>query len=160
MRTYEEVVRRVEHLSKEDNPADMLGTEFGDLVVLLRFKDAKPYLRPGVSQTEWQASNPNESKAAAEAYIPFAIGKALNHRGLSAIRSVAHLSAWVWLNCTDEEFERWEKAPYEQYGMPKIKLACELLGFPGTWQAQASETAERMADGQPCEPNCESGCGR
>lgn len=161
MRTYEEVVARVKKLSTEDNnPADMMGTEFGDLVILLKWKDARPYLRPDAKQTEWQASNPTESRDTAKGYIPFAIDKSLSHRGLSAMRSVAHMSAWVWLNCNDEQVAEFERMPYEQYGMPKIKKAAELLGFSSIWASHASEAAERMADGKTCHDNCEEGCGR
>lgn len=88
--------------------------------------------------------------------LPFALGKILNHRGISASRSVDQLTEYAWLLGRDDVVQAMQDAAYPQYGAPKVKAFGEGLGleWPGT------EPMRRMADGLPCSDDCWQGCGR
>lgn len=88
-------------------------------------------------------------------YMPFAWEKALGHRGISACRSVAKMSAWLWLlgdddlvaMCEDEE-------QYPKYGAPILQAICGKYDIP----LPDNEAVGRMAMGLPCRDGCASGC--
>ena len=88
-------------------------------------------------------------------YMAFALGKAEDHRGLSAGRSVDKLRAWAWVLCDDDRFREGQQ-PYRNYGVPILKAMCEHYGFdfPQHGPLQA------MAQGLPCRPDCNEGCSR
>lgn len=65
---------------------------------------------------------------AAVDYLKFAFGKAENHRGLSASRSVDRIGEYLWLLGLDTD--AFEAAEYAQYGVPKLKVAADRLGVP------------------------------
>lgn len=122
----------------------------------LPFLDAAAVAKAGeeVVKTKWTV-RPNTRESILEEmkdYMEFAWDKALNHRGLSANRSVDKMKAWCWLLSEDEKID-WEN--YAQYGAPILKQICELYGFP----MPDGSDAQNMAAGSPCEVGCNRGCG-
>ena len=59
--------------------------------------------------------------------MAFAWGKANGRRGLSAGRSLAHYSAWLWLVGNEELAEEIRK--YQFHGKPQLIKICEFLGL-------------------------------
>lgn len=89
-------------------------------------------------------------------YMEFAWGKVEDHRGISASRSVEKMTAWLWLLKDDETRAFAENGSnYAQYGAPILKKICEVYGFP----IPNNSIIERMAQGKPCEDDCDMGCG-
>jgi hypothetical protein len=165
-RTQDEIVARI-HEVKE---ADIFGTQVGDLLSALDFEHAKEFLKAEATEAEW-SSDPaypltdEQLRDNAKAYLAFAVGKATGHRGLSASRSVDHYRAWVWL-LEPELFEGFEATPYEQYGVPQLKAAANILDFTDEWDKLVADGLMHddrslilMAEGKPCEPGCMEGCG-
>jgi hypothetical protein len=106
--------------------------------------------------TEWNPLSGADLEASAQSYLDFAIGKILDHRGISASRSVDKLAEHAWLLGRDDVVKAMDEADYENYGAPKVKAFADGMGW--TWP-ESPELA-RMAVGLPCEPGCEGGCGR
>jgi hypothetical protein len=98
---------------------------------------------------------PDDTEPAARGYLDFAIGKILNHRGISAARSVDKLGEYAWLLGRDDVVSAMDAAGYEQYGAPKVKAFAEGMG----WEWPDDRELVRMADGLPCRDGCEGGCG-
>lgn len=147
-RTVNEIRERIEEVAKRD----LFGTERNRLIYALPFDDARDYLVQGASQERFEegAQSPEDG---IRGYLPFAIGKAEDHRGLSAGRSVSHMQGMVWL-MGDEAYSKIDWDQYPQYGVPILKQCAELVGFP--WPEKAS--LKRMAAGRPCEEGCQEGC--
>jgi len=121
MKTQEEIVERLKE------PGDMFGFGPGVLIGYLEYEHAKPYLKEGVTTEEWKPDTLTR-EAVLETmrdYMEFAWGKAQNHRGLSASRSVIKFEAWVWL-LGDSPIE----AEYAQYGCPTLAAICARYDFP------------------------------
>jgi hypothetical protein len=139
----------------------------------LPWEQAKPFLRDEyvakveAGEEEHKQLTPDHATVLAEMkdYMPFALGKAANHRGLSANRSISKMVAWLWLLGDDElrgQIER-EEIGYTNYGAPILKAICEKYDFPialedNDW-APDKTAFLRMAEGKPCEPGCIGGCG-
>lgn len=152
MRTPAEIVARIEAIGPLD---DLFGAQRYDLVCSMPYEHAKPYLRDEVT-AETYVQDP-DPRASALAYIPFAIGKATDHRGLSASRSIDHLKAWAWL-LGDDVLAAVEAADFENYGAPKIRAFLEAIDALDHWPAD-DEALNRMARGEKCAEDCWEGCG-
>lgn len=138
---------------------DFLGTYAGDLITRLSFAKAKPYLKPEAKEAEWEVRPRDRESVIAEMreYMDFAWEKALGHRGISAGRSIDHFKAWLWLLGDDETKAFLDgDENYSQYGVPCLKKVCDVYGF----KMPDDEAAKNMAEGRPCHPDCEEGCGR
>ncbi len=87
-------------------------------------------------------------------YLDFAFGKAINHRGISASRSIQKLSTWAWILDLDDlvAFAEDDKN-YPQYGVPILKK------FAEHFEIEMPEAILDWPDGKPCVPNCDEGCG-
>lgn len=154
MRTQEEIVVRL----TSDRPDDWGGFGTQVLVQALDWDHAKAFLKEGVTEAEWgeippTATDETVTTAAAE-YMRFAWGKAEDHRGLSASRSITKLTEYVWLLGRDDVLEAVEEADYAQYGCPKLAVMCRMLG----WAVPADPATQRMIEGRPCEVGCMEGC--
>ncbi len=154
MRTQAEIATRCEGAK-----SDMFGFALGVLVNYLDFEHARPFLKPEATADDWRAAGCPKSPDAIEPdlreYMEFAWGKALDHRGLSASRSIDKLAEWIWLMCRDDVSAAFELAEYPQYGVPKLHIACTMLGLP----IPDNDAIKRMAEGESCEPGCRNGCG-
>ena len=134
-----------------------------DLIERLPFDVAKQFLTEDAladAENDWREKpTPNTREAILERmrdYMPFALGKAEDHRGLSANRSIEHYHNWLWLLGDDKTLAFAEDDDnYPQYGVPILKHVCEVYGF----QFPENACLARMADGEPCDPDCDDGCG-
>lgn len=154
-RTQDQIVTRMREVVAD---GDMLGFRREVLLEALDYEHARPYLKPETTEQAWAESvgeTPLADRAAR--YLDFAVGKILDHRGISAGRSVEKLTEYAWLLGRDDVVTAMNRADYAQYGAPKVKAFAVGLALP--WP-DADTELERMADGDPCEPGCESGCGR
>ncbi len=88
-------------------------------------------------------------------YMEFAIGKAEDHRGISAERSVIKMNSFLWMLDAPDRREIMD-TNYPQYGAPILKEICERY-FPDKFTF--STEFLNMAGGKPCDPGCEMGCG-
>lgn len=152
MRTLEEVTKRF------TESKSMFGFDREVLMDYLTYEQLKPHLKAEVKPEEVVAqpiTREGVMKALAE-YLVFAWGKAGDHRGISASRSVEKLETWVWLLGDDKLLADFKAAGYSNYGCPKLKLLSERLELP----MPADAALANMAAGEPCRPDCESGCGR
>lgn len=129
-RSAEEIKARIEVVSQH-----LFDFQTGDLIPYLDFPEAQPFLNKDTTRQEFdQIRQPYIDKGPigeALEYLPFAWEKANNCRGLSAMRSLDHLKAWLWLAGynVDDDFDM----RYEFYGKPCLITASELVGFD--WRA-------------------------
>lgn len=148
MRTQEEIVAKIE------SSKSFFGFDKEVYIYALDYEHAKAYLKPEVTKEEWESGleeeGPIEKRMAS--YMEFAIGKALDHRGISANRSVEKLNAYSWLLGEDE----WIEDPYAMYGVPILKTLAERHGL--NWPTD-DERLNNMAEGRNCTPDCPEGCG-
>jgi len=70
-------------------------------------------------------------EVAIRGYMEFAWDKANNRRGISAMRSLAHMSAWLWIDGKDELALSINE--YNYYGKPQLVEICEVYGID--WKA-------------------------
>ena len=156
-RTEDEILEHVEHVKD----LDFFAVRRCDLWSALPWQTARtrvPILS-AIPRKEWEAPDSfiADDDVLVERiidYIPFAVDKAENHRGLSANRSVDHFKAWVWLMGDDA----WRAIPWEnypQYGAPILAAVADLVGYE--WNR--SEAFINMAAGKACRPGCVEGCG-
>jgi len=125
MRTQEEIVTRIEE-RKED---DMLGFEWTEYLNYLDYEHVKQFLKPDTKKKDW-TWGPRKSpspKSVMVDYMPFAWEKANNFRGISAMRSLSHYTAWLWLDGADELAS--SLGQYEFYGKPHLCTICKYLGL-------------------------------
>lgn len=155
MRTVEEIASYYEARRQDD----FLGFEAEVLLPFLPYDLAKPWLKPDSSPEKWGKQKSLTEEGVLETmrdYMAFAWGKALNHRGISASRSVTKMASWLWL-LGDDEIVAFchDEANYENYGAPVLKAICDKYRFP----IPDDECALQMAQGLPCYPGCDMGCG-
>ena len=158
MRTQQEII---DHFKSDDS---MFG--FGKDVLLehLQYDAAKEFLKEDFTSKPdaeelWNADRqePNRGNVleAMRSYMEFAWGKVVDHRGISANRSVDNMLAWLWLLNDDAITEKVEAAGYEQYGAPKLAVVCEAYDI----DIPIDEGLQNMIAGKFCEPGCGEGCG-
>jgi hypothetical protein len=159
MRSVEEIKAKI----AADDPEDLFGVKVTHLLSALSYPDAAStgVLNPKVLPEEWDEKfhEPDPVRRLAE-YLPFAMEKASNHRGLSAGRSVQHVEILTWLAGTDDDVEALKEEQYEQYGVPKLFWAANRFGLMQVWEDNADAQLDRMASGEPCSAGCDEGCGR
>ena len=123
MKTQDEIVKRIETVKADD----FLGFQVNCLIPYLDFTHAKPYLKPTVTEDQWKIESRTPAENIKE-YMPFAWDKANNCRGISASRSIDHMTAWLWLDGKDELLPRME-SDYEFYGKPCLVIVCQEYGI-------------------------------
>lgn len=145
MRTIDQLRARIAIVKDED----FFGFGLGDLLIY----DADA-LKPEERDKAWPLENAAElSLKELVSYLPFAFDKAINHRGLSAGRSICHITSWLWLMERDDLLTFAEDdANYRNYGMPILKRMAREFGIP------VPQRAEEWIDGRACRPDCEAGC--
>lgn len=155
MRTAEEIVRRVEHVREDD----LLGFRREVLLSYVPYDAAVravPAIAERITPEEWEPESPDSLEEHARRYLGFAIEKILDHRGISATRSVEKLTEYAWLLGRDVVVTAMGEAPYAWYGAPIVKVFATMLGWP--WPD--NPRLERMANGWLCRLYCDEGCGR
>lgn len=124
----------------------------------LDYEHVRTHLTEGTTADQWAESqdDPAQARDDAAAYLEFAFGKARDHRGLSAVRSVHKLSAWAWLLGDDDLAAAMrDDDHYPQYGVPALMLFAKRFDLP----VPDDPALQRMAKGEPCTPDCAEGCG-
>jgi hypothetical protein len=170
VRTQDELVKYI-----EENKGGLFSFHADVLLEYMDFEHARPYLKPEVTPEKWtEHGYPKKQDAPSitadmEEYYGFALGKAKDHRGLSANRSIQKLDAWVWL-LNDDNYDKIHWNWYAQYGAPILKDIGDIYGFNylsdendeqyGDWNKESNEKFLRMADGKPCTDDCTEGCER
>lgn len=128
IRSLDEIVARIKEL--EDGKSDWAGFEREDLVIRLDFGRAQPYLKPEITEETWDPLDQDVYHRMCD-YMHFAWKKANDadkgDGGLSAGRSLAHYSAWLWLVGNGELAEKIRD--YQYYGKPQLIKICEFLGL-------------------------------
>lgn len=127
LRSHQEIVERL----KEIGPHDFFGFESSDLLVYLPWDKAKPFLKEDANESEWRTKYPVFTaplKAALE-YMPFAWEKANGCRGLSAMRSLDHCKAWLWMAGYGGTLIKDLFDDYDNYGKGQLVFVSELVGF-------------------------------
>lgn len=153
------IVRSVEEIKarmKEVENQDWIGTRRNDLLAALSFEDALPFLKEGVTSDQW--SDPQDPIVQAREYLAFAMGKAENHRGISAGRSVEHFTEWAWLSGDDAFQAAVADSKYANYGAPILAAVAKAIGAEDEWMKNSSPQLERMSHGIPCSDGCDEGC--
>ena len=148
-RTQDEIVARIKQVAADD----WLGFRQEVLIGALDFEHAKPFLKPETTAEGWK---PSDIEDDARGYLDFAVGKIVDHRGISASRSVDKLTEYAWLLGRDDVVAAMDGAHYPQYGAPKVKAFADGMGW--SWPADAD--LARMANGGSCSDDCQSGCSR
>lgn len=154
-RTQEEILARIDAVAEED----FFGTQRNDLACFLTFENAKPFLNPEATKESWKESTDSIGTPVdnIKGYMPFALEKAENHRGLSAGRSIEHFKAWLWLLGDDELLAfADDHANYRNYGVPILRKIGEKYGL----ELPDDDWFENMGKGKPCRQGCQEGCGR
>ena len=149
-RTNEEILEHI-NLIKD---TDFFNTTTNDLISCLDVELAQLFVKDIIDPKEWYAK-PIDPKGLIEGYMEFALMKAADHRGLSALRSIAHMKAFVWLDGKDDLYKfLCEASAYPPYGVPMLKKIVDEYKLPWTEDIQM----DRMAQGLPCTPDCAEGC--
>lgn len=150
-RSQNEIVARIAVVADDD----WMGNRRDVLVSALDYDHAKPFLKEGVGADDWKQDT--DAVAKSRDYLEFAIGKATDHRGLSANRSVEKLGEWAWLAGRDDVVTAMDAADYQNYGVPKLKAFAEGMGFD--WPTGQPDL-DRMALGFACGSEYDCGCGQ
>lgn len=153
MKTQEQIVQKI----KESD--SVFGFDREVLLTALDYNYAHEFLKEKTTPADWaRLGYPYSEEMLREEltkYMEFALDKAASHRGLSASRSVDKISMWAWL-LDDDAYEKVEAAGYENYGVPKLRAACEAFGIPFPEDPEI----QRMSKGLRCTEDCRSGCGQ
>lgn len=155
-----EILARVEAI----RPVDfLLPTQRFDLIIRLSFEAAKPFLGPDATPESWGEPKPRDAESVKGdmlKYMPFAWEKANNCRGLSAARTLGHMSAWLWLMGMGAAADQIQE--YNCYGKPQLRAICEHFGWDwrqwddGKWRndeaapgAAPPKTVPALLEGDP-----------
>ena len=122
-RTDAEIVKRI----SERLPIVVMGFEAYDLSSYLPYRIAVATLPSSVKEADWEQLPRDRDSVIAQMldYMPFAWEKANDRIGLSAGRTMAHYSAWVWLAGDDLG----ELTEYEFYGKDNLVRICNHYGW-------------------------------
>jgi len=134
---------------------DLFGFRQGVLIPYLRPETVRQIF-PNVSMSEFDGIPLDLAGGNGAEYLMFTFGKAGDHRGMSAGRSVQKLEEFAWLAGRPDVVDAMQAAPYVQYGVPKLLVYAAGFGLP----IPGDEALARMGRGEPCQPGCQSGCNR
>lgn len=124
-RSQDEIVAEIERIKE----GDFFGFKTSDLIGYLDYEHAKEYLKPEVTAEEW-ARSPSDRESILkemEEYMEFAWDKANKERGISAGRSLAHFTVWVWMIGDQDRFGDLER--YQYYGKDHLRKLCDAYGW-------------------------------
>lgn len=128
-RTDEEIVARIQEVSE----VDIFGFQTQVLVPHLDFEAAQPYLKEEVTAEDWAEVRAGVKSPAEEGadYLPFAIGKIEDERGLSAGRSVQKFAEWAWLDGETALAEQLDdESNYGWYGDKAVRMYADHYDLP------------------------------
>lgn len=125
MKTQFEIVEQI----IERSQYDFFGFEWHEYLRALDFEHVKQFLKEDQKEEDWKADLACEANILAQMkeYMPFAWEKANNCRGISALRSIMHYEAWLWM--LGEEDLAKKIYDYEYYGKDELREICFFLGI-------------------------------
>ncbi len=97
------------------------------LVEFMTYQQAKPWVDEDADSWDPPDTTDDAIKARIADYLGFAYEKAENERGISAIRSVVKLRAWVWLLGDDDFLAAFDAAPDHSYGRPTLDVVAARI---------------------------------
>jgi len=151
-----------------DGEPSFLGFDREALARFLSFEEARPWMKPDATADGWPAPLPRTREASLAEAVDYiqrvGIDKAVNHRGISANRTVEKLRVLCWLAGDEEAVKICDTEPYPNYGAPILRALCRHLGvnYASLLDAYNLGVFEDMADGRTCRAcreGRESGCG-
>lgn len=155
MRSAADIATRIGEVQYDD----FLGFRRDVLLQSLPYEQARPWLLDSTTEAAWNEIALLTDTAVLgrlHEYLVIAQEKALDHRGISANRSVDKIGEYLWLLEEDAILAAFREAPYPQYGVPQLAVAFDRLSVP-----QPTDPAwARMRHGQPCTETCDMGCSR
>lgn len=155
MRTQQEIRARYDSIDPVD---DFFGVRREELVFCLDYEHASDLLKAGITPDQWNPyTSDDEVLLHARDYLVFAVEKAINHRSLSASRSLDHLTEIAWILGRDDLAAELVALPFAMYGAPALERFAAAIEFrPADMD---TDTFKRMAAGEPCVEGCDEGCG-
>jgi hypothetical protein len=126
VRTDAEVVAEIHRVS----PMDIFGFYSSELIVTLPYTLAQPFLNESATAEDYGHAKPRDTdsiKGRVLDYMQFAWDKANDRRGLSAMRSLARMKAWLWLLGEDALAAKMDN--YTYYGKPQLRAICIKYGW-------------------------------
>jgi hypothetical protein len=133
MRTRSEVLQRYKERQEEGRFFDFYNEVLlGYLTGYLTVENVKPLDHDSIRQE-------------AKEYMEFAWGKVIDHRGISANRSINKMEAWCWLLEVEPGTIDFDNFP--MYGAPILKQICLHFG----WPMPDDSDAIAMANGEACD---------
>lgn len=137
LKTQEELAKKFEQITEEAK-GKIFDFRLEVLMPYMEFETAKPFLKQEAIDLVTSGVEPweygkNDIKAIIKEfldYMQYAWGKAMNQRGISAVRSIQKLSVWLWM-LGREDLEDIIDADnlYNPYGAPALVLVCDILGI-------------------------------
>lgn len=156
-RTQDEILTRINYLADNSDSQDFLGFRQEVLIGALDLEHLNVLAAArGADEIPATSYKSSDEVQAALSYLEFAWGKAADHRGISAGRSVQKLAEWAWLFGMDAVVLQMTEGPYQNYGAPALKVFAEAMGQ----EPPTSEALVNMMQGLPCRPDCNEGCGQ
>lgn len=133
-RTQEEILNRFLEVD------DIFNTQKSDLSNFLQFETVKHMLIPesveAIEKGDEKWTLYTDPKAQILDYLPFAYDKSRNRRGISAARSLLHMRSWIWLDCDEEFYQKFDSMVGEEgsneqgdYGLSILDMIAEKYGF-------------------------------
>lgn len=155
MRTTEEIINKIKQRREEDHLFDFFPEVLADFIPFDAAKEivsAKWIEERGgeeKAREHWTWREPTEENIKEDMadYMKFAWGKAEDHRGLSANRSIQKMEAYTWLLGIEDAVD-WDQ--YTPYGAPILASLCERFELPIPY----SEELGRMIQGLACRDDC------
>jgi len=152
-RTQNEIVARLHKIQAAG--CDMFGFATEVLAAYLDKEHIAEFVKPETDLSEWVPEPLDQAGEAGAEYLDFAFGKAEDHRGISAGRSIIKLAEFAWLQGRDDVVAAMDDTPYPNYGVPQLMVYARMFELP----VPNSPTLARMGQGKRCVPHCDSGCG-
>ena len=149
--TAEEIIQRIKD---EHGKGQFRSWVINDLYGVLTYEEAGELLKPTVTKEGWGEVLSRNSEEVAErivSYLPFAINKAVEHRGISAGRSIDHFRDWVWL-LGDSEAEAFinDRKNYPMYGAPVLSYSLNRFGVSYAFTQEERRVFDLMSQGKCC----------
>ena len=140
----------------EIEPDDILGFATEVLLAYLSYDFVKVHLKPGTKRSDWEPLELSRQQILEEfsSYMQFAWGKAADHRGISAGRSITKALAWLFILGDEEGRMAVKNGSYKNYGAPMLLYISNRYGFPIPEEPEVL----RMARGLQCCDDCDEGC--
>jgi hypothetical protein len=136
---------------------EVLDFHYADLLQFIPYNKVKQFLEPDVTREKWrQYYRPLTVKYVLDVmrdYMKFAWKKCLNERGLSAMRSLAHFRAWLWILQDYEALQFINLiGHYGCYGAPCLKYICDKYrwNYKDFIDPYLQDKAEQFIQGKGC----------